>query len=68
MTLPALTGTWTHYQAGNCSLRVAPFLALGACAGAYAGAQHSLRTDENVLRWGFTVLLAILGVRTLLKA
>lgn len=68
MTLPALTGTYAHYTAGNCSMRVAPFLAVGALVGAYAGAQQSLRTNETVLQWGFAALLATLGVRTLLRA
>jgi uncharacterized protein len=68
MTLPALTGTYSHYVAGNCSLRVAPFLALGALVGAYLGAKQSLNTDEDILRWGFSTLLVALGLRTLLKA
>jgi uncharacterized protein len=67
MTLPALTGSYSHYLAGNCSLRVAPFLATGALVGAYLGAKLSLSTDEDVLRWGFSTLLAALGLRTLLK-
>lgn len=67
MILPALSGTYTHYQAGNCVLRVAPFLATGALVGAYVGAQLSLRTDESTLRFGFAALLAVLGVRTLMK-
>jgi len=68
MVLPAVTGTWTHYRVGNCSVAVAPFLAAGALLGAAAGAQLSLHTNETYLRWGFSGLLATLGVRTLLKA
>ena len=67
MTLPALTGTLSHYRAGNCSLRVAPFLATGALVGAFLGAKLSLQTDEDILRWGFSMLLAVLGARTLIK-
>ena len=67
MILPALSGTYTHYQAGNCVMRVAPFLAAGALAGAYLGAMLSLRTDESTLQFGFAALLATLGVRTLMK-
>lgn len=68
MTLPAITGTFTHYKLGNCDMRVAPFLALGALVGAYGGGQLSIVTDETTLRWGFTALLATLGVRTIAKA
>jgi uncharacterized membrane protein YfcA len=68
MIPPAMTGTYSHYVAGNCSMRVAPFLATGALLGAYIGAQQSLQTNENTLRWGFSGLLAFLGLRTILKA
>ena len=67
MILPALSGTYTHYQAGNCVLRVAPFLATGALVGAYVGAQLSMQTDESTLRFGFAALLATLGIRTLTR-
>jgi uncharacterized protein len=68
MTIPALSGTYSHYKAGNCAMRVAPFLAAGALVGSYLGAKLSLKTDESVLRWGFSALLLSLGLRTLLKA
>lgn len=68
MCLPALIGTYTHYQAGNCSVPVAPYLALGALVGAYIGGKISLETDEAKLRWGFSLLLSVLGIRTLIKS
>jgi uncharacterized membrane protein YfcA len=68
MTLPAMSGTWTHYQAGNVAIRAAPALAVGACLGATIGGQIGRSTDESTLRWGFSGLLATLGLRTLLKA
>ena len=68
MTLPAMSGTWTHHCAGNVALRVAPALAVGALVGAAVGGQVGRRTDESTLRWGFSGLLATLGIRTLLKA
>jgi uncharacterized protein len=68
MCLPALLGTWTHYQAGHCALTVAPYLALGALTGAYLGGQVALQSNENVLQWGFCGLLTFLGIQTLLKA
>jgi uncharacterized protein len=67
MILPALSGSYAHYQAGNCVVRVALFLATGALVGAYAGAKVSMQTDENTLRLGFSALLATLGVRTLIR-
>lgn len=68
MTLPAIGGTYTHYVNGTCALSVAPYLALGAMTGAYLGGQLSLQTDETILRWGFSGLLTMLGMRTLLRA
>jgi uncharacterized membrane protein YfcA len=68
MTLPAIVGTVTHAQAGNVAFRVAPALAMGAAAGAFFGGRLGLQTDETMLRWGFSGLLAVIGVRTLLKA
>jgi uncharacterized protein len=67
MTLPALSGTLAHYTAGNVARRVAPWLALGAVMGAALGAQVSLATHQDTLRYGFASLLATLGVRSLLK-
>jgi len=68
MIVPAVSGTVTHYRAGNCALAVAPVLAGGALLGAATGAQLALHTNETWLRWGFSGLLAALGVRTLVKA
>ena len=69
MTLPAVVGTWTHYQAGNVALRVAPLLAVGAYCGAHAGGYVAQQyTSEHTLRWGFSSLLIMLGIRTLVKA
>lgn len=68
MMLPAMSGTWTHYRAGNVAIRAAPALAVGACLGATIGGQIGRSTDESTLRWGFSGLLATLGLRTLLKA
>ena len=52
MSLPAMTGTWTHYCAGNVAMRVAPGLAVGALAGAAVGGQIGRRINESTLRWG----------------
>jgi len=68
MTPPAAVGTYTHYMAGNVVMRVAPPLALGAFCGAYAGGKIAAKTDETTLRWGFTGLLTVLGIQTILKA
>jgi uncharacterized membrane protein YfcA len=68
MCLPAMVGTATHFTKGNVALKVAPFLALGAFGGAYIGGYVGLHTNENALRWGFSGLMAVLGLKTLLRA
>lgn len=67
MVLPALVGTLTHAKAGNVAFRVAPPLAIGALVGAYGGGKMALGTEESTLQWGFSVLLVLLGGRTLQK-
>mmetsp|Transcript_12284 Transcript_12284/g.14075 ORF Transcript_12284/g.14075 Transcript_12284/m.14075 type:complete len:304 (+) Transcript_12284:124-1035(+) len=67
MTLPALVGTATHLSKNNICLRIAPPLALGSFLGAYVGARLGLDMDEKILRWGFSGLMIVLGVRTLVK-
>ena len=68
MGLPAMAGTITHFQNKNVNLRVAPFLALGSCFGAYSGGKFALQVDENVLRTGFSGMMVTLGIRTIVKA
>jgi uncharacterized protein len=68
MALPAIMGTRTHYRAGNVVMNVAPALATGAFVGAYYGGKIGLGIDEIVLQWGFSGLLLVLGVRTIVKA
>ena len=64
MTLPAMVGTATHYSKGNVAMRVAPPLALGAFVGGYCGGRLGLQLDETALRWAFSALMVVLGVRT----
>jgi uncharacterized protein len=68
MALPAMVGTSTHYSKGNVAMRIAPTLALGSFVGAYLGGKLGLQTDETTLRWGFSGLMMVLGVRTLVAA
>ena len=68
MTPPAAVGVYTHFAAGNVALRVAPALAAGAWVGAYMGGKLGQHTDQTTLRWGFTGVLTVLGLRTLAKA
>jgi uncharacterized membrane protein YfcA len=68
MALPAIMGTRTHYHAGNVVMKVAPALATGAFVGAYCGGKIGLEIDETILQWGFSGLLLVLGVRTIVKA
>ena len=67
MTLPAIVGTTTHFSKGNVVMRIAPTLALGSFVGAYLGGKMGLQTDETTLRWGFSGLMLVLGVKTLTK-
>lgn len=67
MVLPALSGTATHFSKGNVVLRVAPFLATGAFLGAYAGSKMALSIDEDPLRYGFSGVMVVLGLRALIK-
>jgi uncharacterized membrane protein YfcA len=66
MTLPAMVGTATHYSKGNVAMRVAPALAMGAFVGGFVGGKIGLQTNENLLRWGFSGLMVVLGARTLM--
>lgn len=67
MVLPALSGTATHFSKGNLNMRVAPFLATGAFIGAYAGSQLALSVDEQPLKYAFSGVMVVLGLRALLK-
>lgn len=64
-SLPAVVGAYTHYRAGNVVVRWVPSLAVGAAVGAAVGGTLGQQLDESTLRTGLTVLLAVLGVRTL---
>jgi uncharacterized protein len=67
MVLPAISGTITHFAKGNVILSVAPFLAMGAFVGAYAGSKLALTIEEESLKYGFSGVMVVLGLRTLLK-
>jgi len=68
MVLPAASGVYTHAKKGNVNWRVAPFLAMGSFLGAYFGGRVGLSCPEEYLRWGFSCLMMVLGVRTWNKA
>lgn len=65
MILPAAIGTRTHARAGNVMFHVAPGLATGALCGAYLGGRLAVDLEESTLRWGFSILLTMLGIKTL---
>jgi len=68
MALPAIVGTFTHYQKGNiAALRIAGPLASGSFIGAYFGGRLGLNIPEDTLRWGFSGLMVTLGTKTLLR-
>lgn len=69
MVLPAVSGVYTHAKKGNVNWRVAPFLAMGSFLGAYFGGRDiAMHCPEEYLRWGFSCLMMVLGVRTWRKA
>ncbi len=67
MVLPAVVGTLTHYKKGNVNLRVAPALAVGSLIGAYGGGRLGVKLEEDHLRYGFSGLLFVLGLKTVTK-
>jgi uncharacterized protein len=67
MAFPAISGTITHFRQGNVAMRVAPALAAGAFCGGYIGGRLGLKTNEDALRWGFSVLMVTLGARMLIR-
>jgi uncharacterized protein len=67
MVLPAISGTVTHFAKGNVVMSVAPFLATGAFVGAYAGSKLALSVDEWSLKYGFSGVMVVLGLRALFK-
>mmetsp|Transcript_24059 Transcript_24059/g.37102 ORF Transcript_24059/g.37102 Transcript_24059/m.37102 type:complete len:322 (+) Transcript_24059:465-1430(+) len=67
MTLPALSGTFTHFQKGNVAKRVALPLAAGSFVGAYVGGKLGSNVSEEKLRWGFSCLLVFLGAKSMLR-
>mmetsp|Transcript_37065 Transcript_37065/g.44281 ORF Transcript_37065/g.44281 Transcript_37065/m.44281 type:complete len:259 (+) Transcript_37065:2-778(+) len=68
MTLPAIVGTVTHSQRGNVNMRIAPMLAMGSFIGAYIGGKAGVGIEEEKLRWGFSGLMATLGLKTLFRS
>jgi uncharacterized membrane protein YfcA len=68
MVLPAMVGTATHFKRGNVAMSVAPPLAMGAFLGAYLGGKFGPTIiSEDRLKYGFSGLMVVLGLRTLLK-
>jgi hypothetical protein len=67
MVLPALSGTFTHFSKGNVNMRVAPFLAVGAFCGAFVGSKLAQSMREDKLKWGFSGIMVVLGLRALIK-
>jgi len=69
MVLPAAIGTVSHYQKGNVCLRIGVPLAVGCAAGAYGGGGLVAGggVNEEVLRYGFGVLMFVLGAKSVRK-
>jgi uncharacterized protein len=61
----AMVGTYTHHRKGTVAMRIAPSLAVGSLVGAYLGGKLALKTDDMILRCGFSGILMMLGIRAL---
>ena len=60
-------GTLTHMKNNSVAMKVAPGLALGAFTGAYFGGKFGLSIPEEQLKYGFSGVMVVLGIRNLLK-
>jgi len=58
----AIPGMLSHARLGHVDWRVGLTLAAGAVLGAWVGARLVLKSSERVLRYGFAVLLALVGI------
>ena len=67
MVPTAVVGTATHMSKGTVAMRVAPALAMGAFTGAFFGGKLGLSIPEEQLKYGFSGMMVVLGLRTLLK-
>eukprot|EP00532_Pseudo-nitzschia_australis_P009747 CAMPEP_0168241284 /NCGR_PEP_ID=MMETSP0140_2-20121125/22705_1 /TAXON_ID=44445 /ORGANISM="Pseudo-nitzschia australis, Strain 10249 10 AB" /LENGTH=257 /DNA_ID=CAMNT_0008176109 /DNA_START=198 /DNA_END=972 /DNA_ORIENTATION=+ len=67
MVPTAVVGTVTHMTKGTVAMRIAPALAMGAFTGAYFGGKLGLTIPEQELKYGFSGVMVVLGLRTFLK-
>lgn len=68
MALPAIMGSVAHYRQGNVVPRVVVPLAVGSAFGAYLGGKLAVTLPEDLMRWGFFVMMVALGTREIIKA
>ncbi|KAG5192654.1 sulfite exporter TauE/SafE-domain-containing protein, partial [Tribonema minus] len=69
MVLPAVSGGFVHYRAGNLLPAVAVPLAVGTALGAYVSSTYVVQNVSNdTLKYAFAAFMATLGFRTLRSA
>jgi len=68
ITAPSIVGMGVHWSLGNIVWPMIPVLCAGSLVGGLSGAQAAMLVDGEVMRYGFSVFLAILGGNTLCKA
>jgi len=61
----SITGSIAHYKNGHMLVRLALPLGIGCFIGSSLGGQVSRYLDDSILKNGFSILMIILGVKTL---
>ena len=61
----AITGSIAHYMNGHMLVRLALPLGIGCFIGSSLGGQMSRHLDDSTLKNGFSILMILLGVKTL---
>jgi uncharacterized protein len=63
----ALAGAVVHVRHKNVELKIAALMGLGGIAGAIGGATLALNLNADVLRRGFSVVVALMGIRYIVQ-
>ena len=64
MVPTSISGIIAHVRKGNVAFRAVAPLAVGSMVGGVIGAKMGLVIDEDILRWGFFLVMLGLGSRT----
>lgn len=63
----AIAGAVVHVKNNNVDLGIAALMGIGGIAGAVLGATIALAVDADALRRGFSVVVAIMGLRYIVQ-